>query len=75
MIILSSGTRALLEVISVREINWISLFSSRFSGWSMTALGFKWRKARSLSEWCFIISIGVSGDHPQLRYTGFAGSY
>ena len=28
----------------------------------------------SLLEWCFIISIGVSGDHSQLRCTGFAGS-
>ena len=29
MIILSSGARALLEVISVRVINWISLHTSR----------------------------------------------
>ena len=29
MIILSSGARALLEVISVRVINWISQYSSR----------------------------------------------
>ena len=29
MIILSSGERALLEVISVRAINWISLYTSR----------------------------------------------
>ena len=28
MIILSSGARALLEVISVRAINWISLYTS-----------------------------------------------
>ena len=29
----------------------------------------------SLLEWCFIISIGVSSDHSQLRCTGFAGSH
>ena len=29
MIILSSGARALLEVISVRAINWISQYTSR----------------------------------------------
>ena len=29
MIILSSGARALLEVIGVRAINWISLYTSR----------------------------------------------
>ena len=29
MIILSSGARALLEFISVRAINWISLYTSR----------------------------------------------
>ena len=29
MIILSSGARALLELISVRAINWISLYTSR----------------------------------------------
>ena len=29
MIVLSSGARALLEVISVRAINWISLYTSR----------------------------------------------
>ena len=29
MIILISGARALLEVISVRAINWISLYTSR----------------------------------------------
>ena len=29
MIILISGTRALLEVFSVRAINWISLYTSR----------------------------------------------
>ena len=29
MIILISGARALLEVISVRTINWISLYTSR----------------------------------------------
>ena len=29
MIILSSGARTLLEVISVRAINWISLYTSR----------------------------------------------
>ena len=29
MIILSSGARALLEVISVRVINWISQYTSR----------------------------------------------
>ena len=28
MIILSSGARALLEIISVRAINWISLYTS-----------------------------------------------
>ena len=32
-------------------------------------------KVCSLLEWCFIISIGVSGDHSQLRCTGFAGSH
>ena len=31
-------------------------------------------KVWSLSEWCFIISVGVSSDHSQLRRTGFAGS-
>ena len=29
MIILSSGARGFLEVISVRAINWISLYTSR----------------------------------------------
>ena len=29
-------------------------------------------KVCSLLKWCFIISIEVSGDHSQLRYTGFA---
>ena len=32
-------------------------------------------KVCSLLEWCFINSVGVSGDHSQLRYTGFAGSH
>ena len=32
-------------------------------------------KVCSLSEWCFIFSIGVPSDHSQLRCTGFAGSY
>ena len=32
MIVLSSGARALLEVISVRAINWISLYTSRSKG-------------------------------------------
>ena len=32
MIILSSGARALLEVISVRVINWISQYTSRSNG-------------------------------------------
>ena len=31
-------------------------------------------KICSLSEWSFIISIAVSSDHSQLRFTGFAGS-
>ena len=29
----------------------------------------------SLLEWCFIISIGVSSDHSQLKCTGFAGTH
>ena len=29
MIIVSSGARALLEVISVRAVNWISLYTGR----------------------------------------------
>ena len=28
-----------------------------------------------LLEWCFIISVGVSSDHSQLRCTGIAGSH
>ena len=32
-------------------------------------------KVCSLSEWCFIISIGVSSDHSHLRCMGFAGSH
>ena len=32
-------------------------------------------KVCSLSEWCFIVSTGVSSDHSQLRCTGFAGSH
>ena len=32
-------------------------------------------KVCSLAEWCFMISKRVSGDHSQLRCTGFAGSY
>ena len=32
-------------------------------------------KVCSLLEWSFIISIAVSNDHSQLRYTGFAGSH
>ena len=26
-------------------------------------------------EWCFIISVGVSSDHSQLRCTGFAENH
>ena len=32
-------------------------------------------KVCSLSEWCFIISIAVPGDHSHLRCTGFAGGH
>ena len=32
-------------------------------------------KVCSLLAGCFIISIGVSGDHSQLRCTGFSGSH
>ena len=32
-------------------------------------------KVCSLLEWCFIISIGVSSDHSQLRCRGFVGSH
>ena len=32
-------------------------------------------KVCSLLEWCFIISIGVSSDHSQLRCTSFTGGH
>ena len=32
-------------------------------------------KVYSILEWCFVISVGVSSDHSQLRCTGFAGSH
>ena len=36
---------------------------------------FKNTEVCSLLEWCFIILIGVSSDHSQLRCTDFAGSH
>ena len=54
MIILSSGARALLEVISLRAINWISQYTSRSKAIKLISVlinvGWQWPPVATLIE-------------------------
>ena len=53
----------------------VSLGAVSLAGASVSGVTTVLTEVCSLLEWCFIISIGVSSDHSQLRCTGFAGGH
>ena len=58
----------------LKSSNMIQIQKSTFSV-KLTRIPFVFLPLKVCSLWCFIISIGVSGDHYQLRCTGFSGSH
>ena len=75
MIILSSGVRALLEVISVRAINWISLYTRRSKSIKGNQVDISFHKCGIAMASCGNINRGIQLIIDVIDYKMLKGKY